>query len=65
MYKRQVFVCPPLAYESQQNIYYHIRRKRGLEAEIALHPGLSCQIIASDDYVQQLSPVLGLSLIHI
>lgn len=58
-YRRIVFVCPPLAYESQQNIYSHIRRKRGLEAEIALHPGLSCQIIASDDYVQQLSPVLG------
>ena len=48
-YRRIVFVCPPLAYESQQNIYSHI----------ALHPGLSCQIIASDDYVQQLSPVLG------
>lgn len=58
-YRRIVFVCPPLAYESQQNIYSHIQRKRGLEAEIALHPGLSCQIIASDDYVQQLSPVLG------
>lgn len=58
-YRRIVFVCPPLAYESQQNICSHIRRKRGLEAETALHPGLSCQIIASDDYVQQLSPVLG------
>lgn len=58
-YRRIVFVCPPLAYESQQNIYSRIQRKRGLEAEIALHPGLSCQIIASDDYVQQLSPVLG------
>lgn len=58
-YRRIVFVCPPLAYESQQNIYSHTQRKRGLEAEIALHPGLSCQIIASDDYVQQLSPVLG------
>lgn len=34
-YRRIVFVCPPLAYESQQNIYSHIRRKRGLEAEIA------------------------------
>lgn len=40
-YRRIVFVCPPLAYESRQNIYSHIRRKRGLEAEIALHPGLS------------------------
>lgn len=57
-YRRIVFVCPPLVYESQQNIYSHIQRKHGLEVELALHPEISYQIIAADDYVQQLSPVL-------
>lgn len=57
-YRRIVFVCPPLAYENQQNIYSHIQRKHGLEVELALHPEISYQIIAADDYVQQLSPVL-------
>lgn len=57
-YRRIIFVCPPLAYESEQNIYSHTQRKLGLETELALHPEIEHQIIDGDEYVQRLAPIL-------
>ncbi len=57
-YKRIVFVCPPLVFENEQNIYSHLQRKLGFESEMKLHPELEGQLIIGNDYIQQLSPIL-------
>lgn len=50
-YDHIVFVCPPLALQKEQNIYSHLQRLSGVEDEIAKHPGLRCEIIGNEQYL--------------
>lgn len=57
-YKRVVFVCPPLAFENEQNVYSHIQRRLGFENEMKLHPEIHGQMIIGNNYIEQLAPIL-------
>lgn len=54
-YERVIFVCPPLAVQEDRNVYSHIQRNIGFNAELDLHPGVDRQIITGDNYIEQLS----------
>lgn len=54
-YERVVFVCPPLAVQEERNVYSHIQRNIGFNAELDLHPEVGRQIITGDNYIEQLS----------
>ena len=58
-YERVIFVCPPLAVQEERNVYSHIQRNIGFNAELDLHPEVCRQIIAGDNYIEQLSVCLG------
>ena len=57
-YERVIFVCPPLAVQEERNVYSHIQRNIGFNAELDLHPEVGRQIIAGDNYIEQLSVCL-------
>ena len=57
-YQRIVFVCPPLAVQDERNVYSHIQRAAGFNAELDLHPHVKRMIISGENYFEQLSPVL-------
>lgn len=57
-YERIIFVCPPLAVQEDRNVYSHVQRNIGFNAELDLHPEISRQIITGDNYIDQLSPYL-------
>lgn len=57
-YKRVVFVCPPLAFENEQNVFSHIQRRLGFENEMKLHPEIHGQMIIGNNYIEQLAPIL-------
>ena len=53
-----MFVCPPLAVQDERNVYSHIQRAAGFNAELDLHPDVKRMIISGENYFEQLSPVL-------
>lgn len=57
-YQRIVFVCPPLAVQDERNVYSHVQRAAGFNAELDIHPEVERMIISGEDYIEQLSPVL-------
>ena len=57
-YHRIIFVCPPLAVQNERNVFSHIQRAAGFNAELDLHPDVERIIISGEDYFSQLSPVL-------
>ena len=57
-YERVIFVCPPLAVQEERNVYSHIQRNIGFNAELDLHPDVDRQIITGDNYIEQLSVCL-------
>jgi len=58
-YERIIFVCPPLAVQEERNVYSHVQRNIGFNAELDLHPEVGRQIITGDNYIEQLSFCLG------
>jgi LacI family transcriptional regulator len=60
-YERIVFVCPPLANASKENIYSHEQRLAGFYEAIGRHAIASREVLGADDYLDRLSPILGAS----
>lgn len=57
-YERILFICPPLCYQDEQNVYTHLKRAAGFERMKALHPERQWEIISGNDYLAQLAPAL-------
>ena len=57
-YERIIFVCPPLSVQEERNVYSHVQRNIGFNAELDLHPEVGRQIITGDNYIEQLSSCL-------
>lgn len=57
-YERIIFVCPPLAVQEERNVYSHVQRNIGFNAELDLHQDIDRHIIIGDNYIEQLSVCL-------
>jgi LacI family transcriptional regulator len=57
-YERIIFVCPPLANASKENIYSHEQRLAGFYEAIGRHSVSSRDVVGSDDYLDRLPSAL-------
>ncbi len=58
-YQRVIFVCPPLEDEARLNIYSHLQRKAGVEAQRKLFGDVLT--IGNSDYLPELTAMLAAS----
>lgn len=58
-YQRILFVCPPLAVREERNVFSHIQRNAGFNAELDLHPEIERHVISGENYIEQLTPFLN------
>lgn len=57
-YERIVFVCPPLEVEDERNVYSHVQRANGFNAELDRHPEIQRVTLIGENYIEQLAPYL-------
>lgn len=53
-YEKLVFLCPPLEYEKNSNIFAIRRRLAGFERAMSLHREVESLVIGSSDYLERL-----------
>lgn len=57
-YQRIVFICPPLAIGSEQNIYVHEQRLCGFQTAVRAHEGIQTDVIGDADYLTKVDEIL-------
>jgi LacI family transcriptional regulator len=53
-YERIIFLCPPLSYSDEQNIYSHLKRLEGIEDEVGKRENICLDIIGVDNFYEEL-----------
>ncbi len=58
-YERVVFVCPPLEWKGEHNIYVHQQRLHGVKATATFHKHLEVVTLGNSDYLEPLDELLA------
>ncbi len=58
-YERVVFVCPPLEWKGEHNIYVHQQRFQGVKTRATVHKHLEVVTLGNSDYLESLDELLA------
>lgn len=60
-YQNIIFVCPPLAFSKEQNVYSHLQRAKGVRDAMKKHRGASFETVEGADYIDKVEKLLDAS----